>query len=491
MTRLSISHKLMLAFLGLTLIVLVATLGLARWSFERGFLDYVNAQEQVRLTRISEDVGRLYIESNRQWQNIDTNDLQTSLGQRHRVGANFESRDSKFRPPPPHLRPPPNRREGLPRRRPPPIGGPRNNFPPTALFDLQGVKIAGHVLNALTESAISVPVIVDTQTVAVLTSEPIRDVGSSIETAFSRQQWVTSLVIGIGSLLLAALVSWGLTRLLLSPVHRMIQGVNRLSKGDYSQPLVKTYHDEFGLLVEDINYLSTTLEKNRSSRNRWLADISHELRTPLAILTGEVEALKDGIRPFGPEQLVSLDQEIQRLRYLVDDLYQLSLSDIGGLRYEFAGVDLTASVKQSIKSQQLAAEEKDITVAFDESSSVMISGDEKRISQLLANLIRNSLAYTNASGRVEVSLQVVDTYAVLKVNDTLPSVAEVDCNRIFEPLFRQDESRSRRSAGAGLGLAICRNIVEAHRGTIHAAPSSLGGLQMTIGLPLLKDRGGA
>ena len=344
-------------------------------------------------------------------------------------------------------------------------------------------------MRGLIEQEVSVSVQVNGELVATLKSEPIRQVGSTIETDFSKQQWVTSLIIGAVSMLLAGLVAWWLTRLFVSPVRNMIRGVNRLSRGDYSQPLSKKYNDEFGLLTDDINYLSKTLEQNRSSRNRWLADISHELRTPLAILTGEVEALKDGIRPFGPDQLTSLDQEIQRLRYLVDDLYQLSLSDIGGLRYEFEGIDLSECVVQVINSQELAATVKGIAVVFDEKENVLISADEKRIAQLLLNLLRNALAYTNEAGRVELNLSINNSYAVLEISDTPPGVSEEGCKLIFEPLYRKDESRSRRSAGAGLGLAICRNIVEAHRGKISAKPASLGGLQVTVELPLLAEGG--
>ncbi|WP_158278765.1 ATP-binding protein [Leucothrix arctica] len=495
----------MLSFLGLTLMVLVATLGLARWSFERGFLDYVNALEQTRLTLIGENLGRLYVEHDRQWSNVEEETLQISLSMLPRpdtVAKAGRPLEVDFLLPPKGRRPPPfesydfpppkdfegsARPPGGPGGRRPRRGGP--SYPPTALYDLQGAKIFGHVLNDPSVEIIDFPVVVDTEVVAILKSAPVRQVSSSIETAFSRQQWMTSVFIGIASLLLAGLVAFGLTRLLVSPVHRMIQGVNRLSKGDYSQPLVSTYNDEFGLLVEDINYLSKTLEKNRSARSRWLANISHELRTPLAILTGEIEALKDGIRPFGPEQLVSLDQETKRLRYLVDDLYELSLSDIGGLRYEFALVDLTQSIKQTIKSHRLAAEEKGITVTFDKDASVLISADEKRINQLLSNLMRNSLAYTNTSGRVEITLKTDDYHAILAIHDTPPGIDLADCSLLFEPLYRKDESRNSRSSGAGLGLSICRNIVEAHRGEINAAPSPLGGVLMTLELPLLKGKG--
>jgi len=362
--------------------------------------------------------------------------------------------------------------------------GKRGGPPPTALFDLQGKKIVGHDFFRQGRESIDVPVVVDGQTIAILKSEPKRRLDSTIETAFSRQQWITSGVIGVASLLFAALVSWGLVALLLSPVRRMIDGVNRLSRGDYSQQLADNRHDEFSQLIGDINHLTNTLEKNQTSRRRWIADISHELRTPLAILVGEIEALKDGIRQFNAEQLESIDQEIQRLRHLTDDLYELSLSDMGGLRYEFAEIDLADCVTQVIKSHELSATEKGITMTFEGESSVLISADSKRINQLLTNIIRNSLDYTDSPGRVECSLQLRRGSTILNISDTAPGVPQDECSQLFEPLYRQDASRTRRGSGAGLGLAICKNIVEAHRGSIAATSAVLGGLQIIIELPL-------
>ena len=245
-------------------------------------------------------------------------------------------------------------------------------------------------------------------------------------------------------------------------------------------------NDEFGQLMDDLNQLTHTLDKNQSSRRRWIADISHELRTPLAILTGEIEALKDGIRPFNQEQLHSLDQEIKRLRHLTDDLYELSISDLGGLRYEFADVDLSACVAHLVKSHEFSAHEKGIAIAVDGESELVIKADANRINQLLTNLIRNSLAYTDVPGHLTFNLQVKNGSAHLSISDTPPGVTMEECSQLFEPLFRQDASRTRRGEGAGLGLAICQNIVEAHRGTIVAQPSVEGGLQIVIKLPLAK-----
>ena len=483
--RLSISQKLMLALLGLTLMVLIATLGLARWSFERGFLDYVNALEQTRLTTISEDLSVFYVDNGSTWVGINERHLRGRInfipldekGAKYRKGYHSKAR---LGPPPSKRRPPPPKGFNSPKN-PPVISS-----PPTALFDMQGSKIAGPKFVRFSNESINIPVVVSGQAVGILKSEPKRKLDSSIETAFSRQQWITSGVIGIASLLFAALVSWLLVGLLLSPVRKIINGVSKLSKGDYTQRILsdEIHQDELGRLMVELNYLTQTLEKNQSVRRRWIADISHELRTPLSVLTGEVEALKDGIRPFNKEHLVSIDQEIKRLRHLTDDLYELSISDLGGLRYEFKRVDLVDCVKHAIQKHQNKAGENDLDFSYSGEREMTVDADEKRIDQLMTNLIRNSLAYTDAPGQVSIEILRKPNTLLLNVSDTPPGVTEAECINLFEPLYRQDSSRARRGQGAGLGLAICKNIVEAHRGTITAKPSAQGGLLIMIELPL-------
>lgn len=518
--QLNISGKLMLAFLGLTLIVLMATLGLARWSFNQGFLDYVNALEQDRLTRLSSRVARVYDQGGRDWNIIGrtaVNRLLSPAGSRRlanpeRIRMNdlppFPAFGDDHSPPKPERRPPhkdkpvndaepaqnrtktnaddkSNRPPKRPRPRLSPGTLPGHEYPPTALFNVQGEHLGGIQLDPAADDIIEVPVLFNDETIAILKSEPRRKIDSVQETAFSRQQWMTSIVIGFASLALAALVAWILTKLLLAPVRRIIRGVHRLSAGDYDVRLEGS-QDEFGRIMSDINHLSTTLNKNRTSRRRWLADISHELRTPLAILTGEIEALKDGIRPFDREQVESLDQEVQRLRHLTDDLYQLSLSDIGGLRYEYLPLQLDKTLQEVVDEHRLSANKNAITLSITQCKPVRIYADHTRIEQLLTNLLRNSLAYTNSGGTISVSLRVKRKQAIVKVSDTPPGVTQEECDDLFEPLYRKDDSRSRRSEGAGLGLAICRNIVEAHRGSITAAPSTEGGLEITITLPILE-----
>jgi two-component system sensor histidine kinase BaeS len=473
--KLSIAQKLVGAFLGLTLLVLTATLGLARWSFEQGFLDYVNALEQTRLERVQVDLADEYFSAGGNWQSMSE--------QRFSALMRLSMPREPFGGPPPNAKPT-SERGPRPQRR----GG--QQFPPTALYDVDDNFVAGALLGIDGSLAIRVPIVADGNIVGELRTEPRRHISSPLETDFSRQQLTTSWILGISSLILAFGVSLLLARGLLAPMRRMIKNVAQLSSGDYSHRMNERRSDELGQLTRDLDRLGGTLEANQSARKRLLADVSHELRTPLTVLCGEIEALKDGLREFDETQLDSLDQEVQRLRYLVDDLYELSISDMGGLRYRFATVDLTDCLQKAIDGMRKRAAALGIELALappgasSAGVAVTVEADAQRMDQLLQNLLENSLAYTDALGRVTVTLSQTAATAIITIDDSPPGVKESDCEKLFDPLFRQEASRSRRTGGAGLGLAICRNIVIAHGGSISASPSALGGLSIQIEIPL-------
>lgn len=544
--RLTVAHKLIVAFLGLTIVLLIVTLGLARWSFERGFLDYSVALEQERLGRLAERLKEEYQQSGRNWAWVDGRSFASLLSEMtpaRRVGPGPAPPPPDFaraRPPPP---PPrgfsgpdawrPHEREGPPPRPPGPTAATGESGrrslqdlgrvdrpepgaqhaphrfpmgPPTALYAPDGVRIAGPALGEVrSESAnggraldergaaardeiLRIPIRLDGTDIGELRSRiPPRAFDTAQATAFSRQQLLTSLMIGVTGLVLALGLSILLARALLAPLRRAIGGVARLSDGDYGQRLNEARTDELGQLMTRVDQLAQVLESNRSTRRRWLADVSHELRTPVTILTGEIDALKDGLRPFDRKQLQSLDQEVARIRHLIEDLYMLSLSDAGGLRYNFAPLDLGSELNVAVDAIRPRAAEAGIEVRLETKGAVWVKGDGLRLAQLLGNLLENALAYTEAPGRIEIGLSANTGTAALVIEDTAPGVDEGTCERLFEPLYRPDSSRSRRKAGAGLGLAICRNIVDAHRGRITASPSALGGVRIRVELPVLES----
>jgi two-component system sensor histidine kinase BaeS len=243
--------------------------------------------------------------------------------------------------------------------------------------------------------------------------------------------------------------------------------------------------DEIARLGDDVNRLSSALSEHESVRRRWMSDIAHELRTPLAIIAGELEAMVDGVRPMDTEQLGSLQEEVKHLATIIDDLHSLALTDSGALAYKMQKLDLNELVPLVIDSFRGVTAQKDLDLEFSNNGNkVGLHGDENRLRQLLDNLLDNAVRYTDAGGRISINLEARDQQAILTVSDTAPGASEEDCERLFERLYRLEASRNRNSGGSGLGLAICRNIVEAHGGQIQAEPGPLGGLLVTVALPL-------
>ncbi|WP_159270080.1 ATP-binding protein [Zhongshania aliphaticivorans] len=481
---LTISKKLNIAFVGLALATLVATLGLARWSFNQGFLNYVNAQEQARLRQAQTALAATYQSSGNSWSGINNRQLGMLILQ-SAMNGHPEALGNSAAPPPTGFssRPPPPRHEfeeASPVRSLMPSGA------PTALYDNDNKLIAGLKLSDDSTRLMRFPIMVEGKRVGELRSEPRTEFQSPSETAFSQQQLITSWLIGVLCLLVAIGISLFLSRHFLTPIKRMFENVQKLSNGDYSMRTVNSGTDELAQLGRNINHLGQTLSESQHTRQRLFADISHELRTPLTILSGEIEALKDGVRDFNTEQLLSLDQEVQRLHHLVNDLYQLSVSDLGGLKYEFTNTNLNDVISRCCGSFQHQATEKGIQLS-EQLSHVELLSDPQRLQQLFSNLLTNAIAYTDAPGSILVNLVETGGNAKINIVDSAPSVTNDQCQRLFDPLFRTDSSRSRRSGGAGLGLAICRNIVKAHGGHISACPSNTGGIDIEITLPINRE----
>jgi len=478
--RPTLTRTLFASFFALTLLVLVATLGLARWSFERGFYEYVRTLERERLALVASELAVLHDELGRDWSALDV--------------AAFERIVRRHAPPGPPGgsalaagAPPPTRDTVLGRAG---LRGPR-----TALFDTSGRRVAGDRLESGSDGAdlVGVPILVDGEPVGELRASVRRRIESPAETAFANRQARVSAAIGAAALALAAVVSWLLARTLLAPVRASIASVARLSRGDYAEdtasvPVAARLDaagrvDELGRLADDIERLRRTLESGRSARRRLLADVSHELRTPLTILSGEIGAMKDGLRPFDTVQLASLDEEVERLEALVEDLYELSVSDVGGMRYTMETVDVVECLERSVDPLRRAAHDAGIEIELPASGPVELQGDRRRLGQLFANLLSNAVAYTDAPGRIHVAIASTAHEARVTLEDSPPAPRSESCERLFESLYREERSRSRRTGGAGLGLAICRNIVEAHGGRIAATPSALGGLRVDVVLP--------
>ena len=467
--RFTITIKLLLAFLLTTGVVLLAALLLARWSFDQGFLDYVNALEHDRLTHIAKDLEEYYVVHDASWSGFDEHTFTRILDRHRPVGPRRVGRH-----PPPRHGPP-----GFGRPVPPPDEGFRNG-PDTVLIDRSGAVLAGKLPNSQ-EDTVSVSVTAGGVPIAELRARVQRRLTSPLETEFVREQRQATWAIAAIAIALSLIISILLARTMLAPIKRVMGSVNQLADGNFAMTAPESRNDELGDLALNVQRLATTLENGRKSRQRWIADISHELRTPVTVLTAELHALKDGVMPLSMEKIASFDQEVARLQHLIDDLYQLSLSELGGLRYEFSRVDVSALLRRLMPRDEVSV--GDLVITSNIQPDLVIRGDEARLEQLFVNLWRNAQAYTDSPGAIHCSAERRDDRLHVIFEDSKPGVPDQDLARLFDPLFRSEQSRNRRRGGAGLGLSICRNIVTAHQGTIVASASPLGGLRIEIELP--------
>ena len=199
----------------------------------------------------------------------------------------------------------------------------------------------------------------------------------------------------------------------------------------------------------------------------------------------------DGIREINRPSIESLHQEVMRLNRLVNDLHELSLSDMGALSYQKKQLDLVELLKDVLAHHKHQFEMKNITVTLDSvKPEILMQGDGQRLEQLFSNLANNSEHYTGQSGQLEISLSQNENSIVIEWSDSEPGVSDKELSLLFERLYRVESSRNRNAGGSGLGLAICKNIVEAHDGTIVAEHSPLGGISfiMTFNNPHSTER---
>lgn len=460
--KLSISTKLFLAVMAsVTLVILTMSIATG-WSFGRGFLGYLNEQAVLRLDPILPRLEKKW-QHDGNWESLRDNPQNW-----------FEM-----------LRPDIDEKLALSGKRPtPPVSDLTGAVFRVALFDAEKNLVSGYqgVIDA--DEAILRPVVVAGRTVGWLGVIPFQSVSEAGGQRFQAYQLRASLGMGVVSLLLAMLIAWWIARVLLAPVKQVAAATHRLAAGHYSERVSVSANDEVGQLARDFNQLALTLESNERLRREFMADVSHELRTPLAIMRGELEAIEDGVRKLDAHSMQSLQGEVKMLSKLVDDLYELSLADVGALTYRKTPTNMTHLLHDSAAMFHERSQAHELILEVDlPSSSLPVQADDQRLRQLLSNLLENAMRYTDRGGTVRIQARREGHEIRVDIMDSGPGVNSEQLARLFERFYRTEGSRSRDSGGAGLGLAISRSIAQAHGGTLTAAHSPLGGLWLSLLLP--------
>lgn len=503
--RLTLTHKLFGLLAATALLAIGGTTGVFVLQLERGFVAYLDEIDRDYVQKLVDVAAKQYqsdgnFEKFRKggWKNAHAE----AFGEQPKSDLTARYMPAAPRPDePPRKGPPEGRRESAKRHDAPFPGygpanpgkapdvkdAPRANDPFNVSPRTQLVTPRGELIGGRPPAAAAVlrqfPVTVNGETVAFvqLAGRPNSLSGREAEHLRAVQHRILAVAVAVMAvaLLLAYWVSSRWTRRL----QGVIDVTEQVAKGEFTARTSASGSDEIGQLAAHVNEMARSLDKLEGSRRRWLADVAHELRTPLATLQGEIEGLIDGVFEVDDDALKSLHEEVRHLTRLTGDLHQLALSDLGALPIYPELTDVSEIVTRAVQRWQVSAQRLNLSLTRDSARATFAMVDETRITQVIDNLLQNSLRYTDKGGTVALAVEPTQDAVVISVDDTPPGVKAEDLERMFDPLFRGDEARSRERGGSGLGLALARAIVDAHKGSIIAKSSKLGGLRVEVMLP--------
>jgi len=443
----SITFKLILAFLSISLIGILLTAFLARWNTRSEFIRFISNQYQQSLTTQL----AAYYQAHHSWQGVETI-FELSLDPDH---------------PYEHRR------------------------PPFILIDTSGHALVtngpyrrGDLVSS-EEIENSAPIEVNGEIVGRLVPLLTAFPGDPREEEFIHRTNQTLLIGAGGAALLALLLGIFLSRTIARPIRELTRAAHAISEGALGQQVAIRTRDELGELAHAFNKMSNELARSVNARRQMTADIAHELRTPLSLILGHAEAVHDGVLPPSRENFEIIREEALHLEKLVEDLRTLSLADAGELTIQPQEISPQRLLEEVAAIYRFQAQSKNLTLKLEvEPHLPLISVDPGRMTQVLINILDNALRHTPEGGEITLAAQRTPRGITLLVRDSGPGLPPEDLQRIFERFYRTDTARRRQDGGSGLGLAIAKSLVLAHGGQIHAESAPGKGLAILITLPL-------
>ena len=291
-----------------------------------------------------------------------------------------------------------------------------------------------------------------------------------------------SVVLGVFAIIIGIL----LTRRVVNPVAEVMSAAEKVTAGDLSTR-IETHNgtDDLSALVDHFNSMTEALEKNDNERRQLLADVAHELRTPLSVLRGRLEGIVDGIYPVNESSIAPVLEETYLLERLVEDLRLLTLAENRQLHFELREVEMDQLLERSVAIFKPQAQEKGITIDLKINQLLpKVWVDPQRLEQIVGNVLDNALRYVNSDhGTVSITAEAVSEGVKVSIADNGAGLADGEIDRIFDRFWRSEKSRTRAAGGAGLGMAIVKQLVEAQGGKVGAENVSTGGLKIWFILP--------
>jgi heavy metal sensor kinase len=312
-------------------------------------------------------------------------------------------------------------------------------------------------------------------------------VGRTIESdlaSLNRLGWLIFSV-GLGVLVAGLAGGWWLTSHALRPIQDISAAATSIANGDLAKRINTSQTDsELGQLAAVLNETFSRLDAAFAQQTRFTSDAAHELRTPVTVLLTQTQSALARGRSAEEyrETIEACQRAAQRMRRLTESLLELARLDSGHEPMRRASFDLSHTTEDCIDLVLPLAEQRSITLDSD-LPKTLCHGDPERLGQVITNLLANAIHYNRDGGQVKISLRTQEHDAVLMVTDSGKGISEQDMPHVFERFYRADKARTGTQERTGLGLAICKAIIEAHQGSIEVYSEMGRGSAFTVRLP--------
>jgi heavy metal sensor kinase len=312
-------------------------------------------------------------------------------------------------------------------------------------------------------------------------------VGRSIANELAALRSFALILAGLGAAVLALGLGggWWIASHAIRPVEAISAAASRISAGHLSERIdVADTDGELGQLAVTLNSTFARLDAAFAQQRQFTADASHELRTPLAVLISEAQTTLAHPRTAAEyrETVEACLETAQQMRRLTEALLELARFDAGQSQLQPGPVDLAATARTCVELIRPLAEAREIQIHCD-FAPAKVTGDDARLSQVITNLLTNAIHYNKPQGEIHVRTLLENNEVKLTVADTGPGIAPEDLPHIFERFYRSDKARTSSSGRNGLGLAICKAVVDEHHGSIEAINEPGAGATFTVRLP--------
>jgi signal transduction histidine kinase len=287
----------------------------------------------------------------------------------------------------------------------------------------------------------------------------------------------------IFTLVLVAVIIIAVLRRLFAPMRKVLQGIQALAEGNLDFRFEETGHGEFSRVAEAFNVMSGQIQEMLDSKTQLLLDVSHELRSPLTRIKVALE-----MSPDTPQKTFIM-QDIAEMETMLAELLESESLKSGNGSLVIEELDLISVVNEVVDKY---AERQPGVVLRDVPETLQLYADDRRLRRVMHNVLENAMKYSQHSPRpVEVNLSVENSFAVITIRDFGEGIEEEEQVRIFEPFYRIDKSRNRKSGGYGLGLSLCSEIMRAHKGDIILKSQPGDGTEIKLLFPLKPDNSSA